>query len=256
MKKKFSIVGLILVLVFGLAGCGSTAEQTVYDKSTMEQYADAIIMNFSGMGEADLDAFRDMSDLELNLMLMQSGLPIEGENFLSMLDAWNAGVKECGAFVEHGGYEFEETNEGAVLTTAITCTDRTGNIEFAFDEKMNMESITVNADYSLGEILTKAGLNTVLGMGTVFIVLIFISFIISLFKYIPAIEEKFKKKKAPETTSAAAPAPAAVSAEEINASDDSELTAAIAAAIAAYEGTSTDGFVVRSIKRRKSNKWN
>ena len=46
------------------------------------------------------------------------------------------------------------------MTTAITCTDRTGNIEFAFDEKMNMESITVNADYSLGEILTKAGLNT------------------------------------------------------------------------------------------------
>ena len=31
----------------------------------------------------------------------------------------------------------------------------------------------------------------------------------------------------------------------------------IAAAVAAYEGqTTTDGFVVRSIKRRKSNKWN
>ena len=28
------------------------------------------------------------------------------------------------------------------------------------------------------------------------------------------------------------------------------------AAIAAAEGTSTDGFVVRSIKRRKSNRWN
>mgnify|MGYP000898117842 CR=1 FL=1 len=38
--------------------------------------------------------------------------------------------------------------------------------------------------------------------------------------------------------------------------DDLELVAVIAAAIAASEGTSTDGFVVRSIKRRKSNKWN
>ena len=33
-------------------------------------------------------------------------------------------------------------------------------------------------------------------------------------------------------------------------SDDTELVAVIAAAIAAYEGTSTDGFVVRSIRRR------
>ena len=37
---------------------------------------------------------------------------------------------------------------------------------------------------------------------------------------------------------------------------DEELAAVIAAAVAASEGTSTDGFVVRSIKRRKSNKWN
>ena len=48
----------------------------------------------------------------------------------------------------------------------------------------------------------------------------------------------------------AAPAPVAA------AEDDAELVAVIAAAIAAAEGTSTDGFVVRSIKRRKSNRWN
>ena len=37
--------------------------------------------------------------------------------------------------------------------------------------------------------------------------------------------------------------------------DDDELVAVIAAAIAASEGTTTDGFVVRSIKRSKNNKW-
>lgn len=256
MKKKLSVLGIVLILVFSLAGCGTKSkEETVYDQAVMEQYADAIIMNFSSMGEEDMDTFRDMSDLELNLMLMQSGLPIEGDNFLTMMDAWTAGVKECGEFIEHGTYKFDENNEGAMLTTEVTCADRTGNIEFAFDEKMNMESMTVNADYSLKEILTKAGLNTVLGMGTVFVVLIFISFIISLFKYIPAIEAKFKKKTASETAPVVA-APAAIPTEEVSVSDDSELVAAIAAAVAAYEGTSTDGFIVRSIKRRKSNKWN
>ena len=56
-----------------------------------------------------------------------------------------------------------------------------------------------------------------------------------------------EKKEAPVQ---AAPAPVAA------AEDDAELVAVIAAAIAAAEGTSTDGFVVRSIKRRKSNRWN
>ena len=57
----------------------------------------------------------------------------------------------------------------------------------------------------------------------------------------------------------AAPAPAAVAAPVVEeASNDDELAAVISAAIAAYEaeaGGSTDGFVVRSIKRRPSNKW-
>ena len=44
--------------------------------------------------------------------------------------------------------------------------------------------------------------------------------------------------------------------QEEELADDGELVAVIAAAIAAYEGsTSTDGFVVRSIKRSKTNKW-
>ena len=80
--------------------CGSKAEEeNIYDQEMMEQYADAIIMNFSNMDDEAMDTFRDMSDLELNLMLMQSGLPVEGDDFLAMLDAWSAGMKECGSFV-------------------------------------------------------------------------------------------------------------------------------------------------------------
>ena len=40
----------------------------------------------------------------------------------------------------------------------------------------------------------KAVMNTIIGMGTVFIVLIFISFIIGLFKYISVFENKKKAK--------------------------------------------------------------
>ena len=91
-------------------------------------------------------------------------------------------------------------------------------------------------------------------------VLILISVIISGFVYIPKIQASFGgKKKTAETTQeapkAAAPAAPVVESEE-ELSDDLELVAVIAAAIAASEGAaSTDGFVVRSIRRANTNKW-
>ena len=75
---------------------------------------------------------------------------------------------------------------------------RLQTLNFTFDEEQQMDSLTINAHYSTAEILKKAGLNTILGMGTVFVVLIFISFIISLFRFIPELEKKFKNKKPAE----------------------------------------------------------
>ena len=99
-------------------------------------------------------------------------------------------------------------------------------------------------------------MNTILGMGTVFAVLIFLAFVISLLKYIPMLQERFAKKTgkeeapAKETPKMEAP----VTEEELT--DDEELVAVITAAIAAADESVSDGFVVRSIRRRKSNKWN
>ena len=86
-------------------------------------------------------------------------------------------------------------------------------------------------------------------------VLILISLIISAFGVIPKIQESFAPKKA-EIAPAPAPVPAApVVEEEEDLSDDMELVAVIAAAIAAYEGTSVEGFQVRSIRRANTKNW-
>lgn len=85
-----------------------------------------------------------------------------------------------------------------------------------------------------------------MGLGTVFVILAFLIFLISLFKFVPGSgAQQVKKKK--EETPAPAPVPVAVPVQEE--ADDSELIAVIAAAIAASEGTTTDGFVVRSIRK-------
>ena len=240
-----------------ITGCSKS--ETEYNQSELEQYANFIIQNFSSMTDEQLDYFGELNDLQLDLTMLDTGVPISGENFLSMIDAWKAAEEECGEFVSATGeYTSETTNEGVNLMTDAQFADRAATLQFTFDDEMNMESITVSADYSTGEILQKAGLNTILGMGTVFVVLIFLSFVIYLLKFIPVLEKKFRgSSKAEPVAEAPKASPAPAAAEPVaEAADDTELAAVIAAAIAASEGTSTDGFVVRSIKRRKSNKWN
>ena len=137
--------------------------------------------------------------------------------------------------------------------------------QFADSSAMDTE------DSSISGLLQSASVNTAVGMGTVFVVLIFISLIIYCFKYLHQWEEgkkgtEAKKASAPASaaakstpaaapSSAAAPAGdkdeelAAVMAAAIAASEDEDLVAVITAAIAAYQGTPSNGLVVRSIRR-------
>ena len=105
-----------------------------------------------------------------------------------------------------------------------------------------------------GETLKGALRNAIIGILVVFCMLVFISLIISLFKYLPSPEKRAMKEKAAQAA-AAAPAspvneaPAPVQKTE-DVSDDTQLAAVIAAAVAAYEGKSADSFIVRTINKR------
>jgi sodium pump decarboxylase gamma subunit len=101
--------------------------------------------------------------------------------------------------------------------------------------------------------MENAALNTLLGMGTVFVVLILISMIIYLFSFMPKIEAAMKKKKE-QTETVVVDQTIAQIIEKEELSDDCELVAVISAAIAAYEnenGGSGDGYVVRTIRKRR-----
>ena len=116
---------------------------------------------------------------------------------------------------------------------------------------------------SMGERFGNAGLNTLMGLGIVFLVLVLISLIISAFSIIHKLEEKKagkKRKVVPEAdarvrgvgseTAALIEGPS-VTVEDVT--DDQELAAVIAAAIAAFGGTDPSGFTVRSIRRIQNN---
>jgi len=114
---------------------------------------------------------------------------------------------------------------------------------------------------SIEDAMAEAGVNTIIGITVVFLALLFISFIISLFKYINKFEQMLANRKAGKSTPApqpaTVPAPAPV-AEVAPEADDLELIAVITAAIHAYEeaqGNAVTGdLVVRSIKKR-SSRW-
>ena len=72
---------------------------------------------------------------------------------------------------------------------------------------------------------------------------------------IPKLQAAFKKKPE-EVKEEKVDNVVAQIVEKEELSDDLELVAVISAAIAAYEGSgSTDGFVVRSIRKANKSKW-
>ncbi len=89
-----------------------------------------------------------------------------------MIECWKASQEECGAYIEHGDWTMKVSHDGATLSSEGKFEDRDADM-LTLHEKSDMESMTVSAHYTTGEILEKAGLNTILGMGTVFVVLIF-----------------------------------------------------------------------------------
>lgn len=235
------------------AGCSKTEENAVVDTSIQVQVAETILTSFSQMTEDVFEQFKNMSDYQLEYNMMTTGLPVSGEDFLSVIKAWESAEDECGAFVEYGELKTEVNGSEVAVTTEAKYEDRQATITFQFNEDSKLESMDVAAEYQISEILVKAVLNTVLGMGTVFAVLIFLAFLIYCMKFIPSILEKLHGKK--DTSDQQAKAVPVVQ-EQVEETDDLELVAVITAAIAAKEGTSSDGFVVRSIRRRPSNHWN
>ena len=118
------------------------------------------------------------------------------------------------------------------------------------------------SERSFGETMKNALLNTAMGIGIVFIVLVLICGIISLFKYISKAEAALKSKKdrVETTTMQHDMTESGAGQVEINLVDDLELVAVITAAIEAYEeanGTpvSANGLFVRSIRKVNKSRW-
>lgn len=269
MKKIISLLTL-LVCVISLAGCA--AREKLPKEEMYQTKSDKYVKMLTSMSEEELN--EQIAGLEENFEDFEQEVALypyiggtgqkfdfTAEAYLALFKSYASNLDEFGAYVGVKEYEGGVEKDGEVTYDVVYEFEKHDmRLSLVYDSHDVVTTVTADPIYSTGEILEKAGMNTLLGMGVVFAVLILISLIISCFNFIPAIERKFSKKKAAEKKAAvqaapaAAPAPAA--AAETAVPDDLELVAVITAAVAASMGTtSTDGFVVRSIKRKSSQKW-
>ena len=248
---------------------GDTALEAQYP--TIERQVEQQLTTLSRLSQDDLESMITSYNRQINLSVRDIANSMKDSSTLTSMDDstmamvkmlrnWYSSMDSCGEFRGVNSYTADMTDQ--VLTMKLDAdyaqaevNDSKIDVTFTYDLARNVTLLSWEVKDSFSASVGKAGMNTLIGLGTVFIVLLFLTFIISQIHWIPDILNRKKK-----TSEAPAPAPApaqaaAPVAEEIEETDDLELIAVISAAIAASEQAPADGFVVRSIRRRgrKSN---
>lgn len=268
MKKKLLIVSLFAMLL-----CLSACNQEIVLPKDFE--AD----RYSNFVQGVTVIVTATQDLQLNIYAHEAeehftseDLGFDPEVYKSLCAGTLTAKEEAGTPIQLTNevqYEVSGINKDIVtIIVPVQYTDYTVNYEYTFEPNPKAEynpfvepymitQAVVATQYPKSELMKMAGMNTLMGMGVVFLVLIFISFIISLFKYMPGSGAKqlAKKQAEPKQVQApiAAPVAAAPAASE-DLMDNQELVAVITAAVIAASGSasgmvSSDKLIVRSIKR-------
>ena len=238
MKKKIALILSLCLMVLGLTACGEDPTKVDYNGYSYDQLKEQVQSTAQGllaMSDDQIEQYKSNENEQYKMLT-------------DMVTRWDDATEDVGKYQKLGDFTITKSGKTLTCEQEIVFKERSVILTFVFTYyNMELDDVTVDPVQTLGEKMANAGLNTLMGMGVVFTVLILISLIIYGFKIFPYLEQK-KKKNEKAIVSATDENVQGIPA--VTATDDLELVAVIAAAIAASTGTSTDDFVVRSIKRR------
>lgn len=255
MKKKLSLMLCLCMMALSLTACGTDPTTVDYygtSYSDLQDYAQGMASTLVSLTDEDVSSAITSNEQYAKQYAKQYGREAtEAKALINMLSGWQEAASDVGAYEGLGEFTITKASGTVTVDQIVNFEEREVDITFVYEynyltEELEMTDATADKVYSVGEKLEKAALNTLMGMGTVFCVLILISLIIYCFRFIPMLLGGKKKKEEEKTETPALAAPVV----EETLTDDLELVAVISAAIAAIEGTTTDSFVVRSIHRR------
>lgn len=247
--KKIVSVSFLFIFILSLgAGAVQAAgdkETVEYDESELTTLLDEI---FTIMTNADsTNYFLEMEDSELDTTL--NGYSFDAKMLKDTINGFIDLIGECGGYKGKGDYRFEADNDKITMTVKLNFKERDVDMTVVYDDKEKATSVTYSPEYTFSEKMQKAAINTLIGMGTVFAVLIVICMLIYCFKFL---NKRSDNESGLTQSESSVPAVAQNPQSALNLVSNTELVAVIAAAVAASMGTtSTDGFVVRSIKKRR-----
>ncbi len=256
MRKRIIAMLCICMCILGLAACGTDPRKVDYNGQSYEDLEATSLGTWETIRSMDV-AQLEMVVAEIDAMAEAERIAFmeqnEGaEEQVKLFRSWIEVSKQVGNYVGVDNFSITKTGKTTTADLVLEFEKRPVILSIVYKNRdMSVETTTVDLVYSTGEKMQKALMNTVMGMGTVFVMLVVICLIISCFSVIPKMEKKLQERKQKkENVLTSEPVAAQPVQEVIPETDDLELVAVIAAAIAASTGQSTDDFVVRSIKRR------
>ena len=184
--KKFLLLFCILACVFGLTACTETISSDSAKESKKEQKLAAVstelenwsvdmIKYFDVTSDDDVKANAEnaisIDEINHDLYIVNP----EGMNVATVefCNSWVKSRSDLGRLKSIDSVELKISDETSTLGTVTVKTEyekRNCTYEIVFDDDYNLSSAAINPVYTTGEKMEKAVLNTVIGMGTVFIV--------------------------------------------------------------------------------------
>ena len=235
MKKIFAVLGMAICMI-GLTACGGHTDTT------------PVMSENSAIDTAEKDF------LAINSIVSQNAEKKYKDDLVvtSAVKNLKTAIEECGQpnTTDITVTDTDINTETATVKMSIGCENRQMLVSVVLDSDGAVTELISNPVYTKMENMERAGLNTLIGMGMAFSVLILIRFVIALLPKFTGLVEGGKKKPAAKSSNEAMDNTIAQIEKNEEQSNDTEIAAVIAAAVAATEGSSTDAFVVRSIRRR------
>ncbi len=196
MKQKIKRIFLaallcMTVLVGTLTTAYAAKKISAEEEAMVKSVAEQVLQSVVTLDDASIDNYAGQAEMMGDPVLAQG------------LRNWKQLRSELGPYVSMEPAKVMAVDDGYQANVQITCGERQADVAMGFDEQGKFTRFTFEKVETLNEKLQSAFFNMLIGMGTVFAVLLFIAFIISRFKFINAYAAAAERRKKEEAEYAA-----------------------------------------------------
>ncbi len=170
--KKINLILCLTACVLGLTACGQAAKKTVKPDTVtvLEETTTTLVTEFlAQLDESQSQELQNEGAEYLEYVLSNyMGVKANGNAVVNGLKSWNSARADLGDFVAITGMhaDYDDSGKDIIVTLDVKGSKRTAQVEAIYKDDLykTLNSLTTNINWTFGEKMEKAGLNTLLGM--------------------------------------------------------------------------------------------